>query len=521
MQFRNFSIKAKMSIVIGVFTVGFVAFIANVSLGLKPKLEDSAYKNVVVLKDVVADVLPPPKYIIESYLVLLQMSIETDPKATEGLEKRWGELRTEYNARQDYWTQELWDGHLKSTLLDASHESAMAFYAMADRDLIPAIKAGDRAKATQLLDGPLQDLYQAHRATIDEVVSTANRESEASIAAAADSITAEKRELILLGGVIAAIGCVIGLLIARDTSRRLGGAVDALSAVADGDFTKQVDVTASDEVGRMSEALNRAVGSIRTTLERVRGVAEALAHASAELSSTGTTISGGAQRHASQLEETAANLHELTTTVKQNADSAQQASHLAVGARDVADSGGKVVSDAVTAMAEINAASRKIADILSAIDEIAFQTNLLALNAAVEAARAGEQGRGFAVVASEVRNLAQRSAKAAKEIKTLIDDSVSKVSAGTKLVEQSGESLRNIVTSVKRVTDIVAEIAAATREQSSGIDQVNMAVNEMDSVTQANAAETGRLASTAEELARDARDLQTLVSRFHLESTPG
>jgi methyl-accepting chemotaxis protein len=209
-------------------------------------------------------------------------------------------------------------------------------------------------------------------------------------------------------------------------------------------------------------------------------------------------------------------LEEITGTVKQNADNAKQADQLAMGSRDVAERGGQVVDTAVTAMGEINESSKKIADIITTIDEIAFQTNLLALNAAVEAARAGEQGRGFAVVASEVRNLAQRSATAAKEIKTLIQDSVSKVESGSELVTKSGETLGEIVSSVKRVTDIVGEIAAASQEQSSGIDQVNRAVTQMDRVVQTNAAQSQELSSTARSLTAQAEQLQALVARFKL-----
>jgi methyl-accepting chemotaxis protein len=236
------------------------------------------------------------------------------------------------------------------------------------------------------------------------------------------------------------------------------------------------------------------------------------------LAAAAEELSSGTQEQASSQEETSSSLQELSTAVKQNADNARQASQLASGARDAADKGGVVVNSAVAAMSEINAASKRIADIITAIDEIAFQTNLLALNAAVEAARAGEQGRGFAVVASEVRNLAQRSATAAKEIKALIQDSVRKVDAGSELVNQSGQTLTEIVASVKRVTDIVGEIAAASHQQAVGIEQVTKAMAQMDQVTQTNAAQTEELSSTSQTLASHASQMQALVGRFVLES---
>jgi uncharacterized protein Yka (UPF0111/DUF47 family) len=251
-------------------------------------------------------------------------------------------------------------------------------------------------------------------------------------------------------------------------------------------------------------------------LIQVSEIADSVSVAAQQLAAASEELSSGAQEQASSLEETASSLEEITGTVQQNADNAQQANQLAGNARDVAEKGGEVVGRAVQSMSEINASSRKIADIITAIDEIAFQTNLLALNAAVEAARAGEQGRGFAVVAGEVRNLAQRSAGAAKEIKGLIQDSVAKVEAGTNLVNQSGHTLNEIVTSVKRVTDIVSEIAAASREQAGGVEQVNRAVTQMDQVTQGNASQTEELAGTAQGLAAQATQLQQLVAQFNL-----
>jgi methyl-accepting chemotaxis protein len=238
--------------------------------------------------------------------------------------------------------------------------------------------------------------------------------------------------------------------------------------------------------------------------------------ASHRLSEAAGQHASAAEEQASALEETAASLEELAGTVKQTADNARQANQLAVSSREAAERGGQVVSSAVASMQGITQASRKIVEIITVIDEIAFQTNLLALNAAVEAARAGEQGRGFAVVAAEVRNLAQRSASAAKEIKALIQDTVQKVEGGSELVTRSGQTLSEIVTSVKRVADLIAEIAAATGEQASGIDQVNRAVAQMDQVTQASTAQTERLSATAESLAGQARRLQELVGRFRL-----
>jgi methyl-accepting chemotaxis protein len=316
-----------------------------------------------------------------------------------------------------------------------------------------------------------------------------------------------------------ALGVLGAWFVTRSITRPVNVAVATMKDIADGegDLTARLDASGRDEIGQLAAAFNQFVGKIQEVIRQAVTTADQVAAASQQLSAAGEQLSSGAQEQASSLEETAASLEEITGTVKQNADNARQANQLAAGSRDTAEKGGQVVSEAVVAMGEINKSSKKIADIITTIDEIAFQTNLLALNAAVEAARAGEQGRGFAVVAAEVRSLAQRSATAAKEIKGLIQDSVQKVQDGSELVNKSGQTLNEIVSSVKKVTDIIGEIAAASQEQSSGIDQVNKAVGQMDQVVQSNAAQTEELSSTAQSLSAQAEELQALVGRFKVE----
>jgi methyl-accepting chemotaxis protein len=323
-------------------------------------------------------------------------------------------------------------------------------------------------------------------------------------------------------GVLIAIATAIGLGLAltRAIVRPLREVAARLRDVAegDGDMTRRLAAGRRDEIGEVAGWFNAFMDKLHGVLVEVRRAADVVTAASREVSGSTGAISASAQEQASSLEQTAASLEEITGTVRQNADNARQANQLATGAREVAERGGEVVAAAVHAMGTINESSRKIAAIITTIDEIAFQTNLLALNAAVEAARAGDQGRGFAVVASEVRNLAQRSATAAREIKDLIGDSVDKVETGSELVHKSGTTLGEIVGAVKRVTDIVAEIAAASGEQSNGVDQVNRAVMQMDQVVQDNAAQTEQLSSTAQSLAGQAEQLQALVGRFRLAS---
>jgi methyl-accepting chemotaxis protein len=291
-------------------------------------------------------------------------------------------------------------------------------------------------------------------------------------------------------------------------------AVEVARTVAAGDLTSRIEVDSKDEAGQLLHALKDMNNSLTRMVSEVRNGTDTISTAAGEIASGNIDLSSRTEQQASSLEETAASMEELTSTVKQNADNARQANQLAVSASDVAVKGGSVVTQVVETMGSINASSQKIVDIISVIDGIAFQTNILALNAAVEAARAGEQGRGFAVVASEVRNLAQRSAAAAKEIKTLIGDSVEKVDAGSKLVGQAGTTMNEIVDSVKRVTDIMGEIMAASQEQSSGIEQVNQAIGQMDQVTQQNAALVEEATAAAESMQDQAAKLAQLVDTF-------
>jgi methyl-accepting chemotaxis protein len=676
---------------------GYATFKSIATLGI----HGTIYQGIVQDKDLVADVLPPPEYIIESYLVALQLANAADPAEISALMSRFKTLRSEYDTRHDYWSNQPLAPKLRSSLLEHSYKPAQAFYALAEQRFLPAIQAGNH-------DGALAELQQMRRA-YDEHVKAIGEVVKHTTAHITENETLAQATIIRYGASLVGIFIlsmltvmILALLISRGITEQLGGdtayAVEAVSRVSAGDFTMKLDIKAGDKssllyrVKKMQETVNSFIGSqntiaklyaegktnetmwadkfpgtfgiaahqfnalinaqlsittrivaviteyakgnfsidmdrlpgeqavitesidkvkitllnvsndlkmlceagvvgdfskrceankydfvykdimgnfnqmieacdtslndvlrvsqalskgdltqsitrdypgvlgvmkdgINSTVEHLKEMVGTIKEAASSINTAAKEISAGnldlshrTEQQAASLEETAASLEEMSSTVEQNADNAKQANQMAVAASGVAVKGGSVVQQVVHTMSAINESARKIVDIISVIDGIALQTNILALNAAVEAARAGEQGRGFAVVASEVRNLAQRSAAAAKEIKALISDSAEQAENGSKLVGEAGKTMDEIVVSVKRVTDIMSEIAAASVEQSSGIGQVNQAVSQMDEVTQQNAALVEQAAAAAESLEEQAGTLIQTVAQFHLDS---
>jgi methyl-accepting chemotaxis protein len=409
----------------------------------------------------------------------------------------------------------------ESRQLYAATADRRAAYSGAREAVLRARAAGDAEATRKLLDSQLAPAQAAYVASVAALAS----HFETKAAATAHEVQAQSSfGQYLLGGLwLAALlaGVTGTLLTTRSITRPLQRAMEIAQTIARGDLGARIDVHSRDETGQLLEALGYMNASLVRIIGEVRRGADVIASASTQISGGNLELSARTEQQASALEETASSMEQLTSSVRHNADNARQAYAMAQSSSGVAEQGGEMVQRVVQTMGAISASSRRIVDIIGVIDGIAFQTNILALNAAVEAARAGEQGRGFAVVASEVRNLAQRSAAAAREIKALIDDSVEQVDSGSKLVDQAGVTMREIVGSIGRVTDIMNEIMAASVEQSDGIAQVNDAIGQMDGVTQQNAALVEEAAAAAQALQEQAGSLAQSVSVFKLAPAVG
>ncbi|MDO8700024.1 MAG: methyl-accepting chemotaxis protein [Rhodoferax sp.] len=422
----------------------------------------------------------------------------------------------------------IWEAYM-ATQLTADEEQTAKQFAVARgrfvaeglRPALVALRANDLKEAQRIANVVLPALYGPTFEKMTALIKIQLDEAKAEYGGALsryDTIRLASFVSIVLGVLLAGVA---GFYLIRGISRALAQANELSHAIAQGDLTTQVNATGKDEIAELLNSLVEMKDSLTRVVSNVREGSESVATASAEIAQGNNDLSARTEQQASALEETAASMEELSSTVKQNADSARQANQLAMSASTVAIQGGEVVGQVVETMKGINESSRKISDIISVIDGIAFQTNILALNAAVEAARAGEQGRGFAVVASEVRSLAGRSADAAKEIKSLINASVERVEHGTTLVDQAGSTMTEVVTSIRRVTDIMGEISAASNEQALGVAQVGEAVTQMDQATQQNAALVEEMAAAASSLKSQAQDLVGTVAVFKLSPAQG
>jgi len=468
------SLRLRLYFQIGLFILSFAIFgiLAFNTLSVL-RVNGPMYKDIVRGKDLIADILPPPAYILESYLVALQLAGENSPEKIKDLKATLARLKAEYMQRHDFWKTELPDSSTKRLFLQDSQKPALEFYEIIDEKLFPAIDEGDREKKYEIVYGILREKYEVHRKVIDRVVQDTTSENQRIEVKAEESITMRTSIMLALALGVSLATIIYSALFTRSIYQALKNVSDVLAC-------------ASTQI----------------------------ADAATQVSASSQSLAEGANEQATSLEETSTALEEMSSMISLNADHSGNAKDIATATRQSAEIGVDEMGEMIDAMEAIKQSSNEISKIVKSIDEIAFQTNILALNAAVEAARAGEAGAGFAVVADEVRSLAQRAATAAKETSGKIDDAIQKSNVGVIITTKVKGSLHQIVDKARQVDQLIVEIATASKEQSSGIQQVNVAVSQMNKVTQANAAGAEETASASAELTAQAGELQNAVVKL-------
>jgi methyl-accepting chemotaxis protein-1 (serine sensor receptor) len=510
---NNITIKARLIAVIGALLAALLAIGVGglFSLASVNAAMETVYKDRLVAMGQLDRVVR----MLNRHQLVLAKAVTADPakvpEQLDGLEKDMVEGDKVWS---DYRATEMTDAELvQAKLFDTLRHD---FLDQGVKPTVKSLRAGDVASATAALHGPLDALYAKARVPMQELIRIQLDVGRDEYEKAHAKFIFFRAASLAATALAFIVGIGMGWWLIRSIGLPLGRAVAAAGQIAEGDLTQAIVVDSTNEMGRLLAALDAMRQGLSGTVREVRSSADLIGTASSEIAAGSLDLSSRTEQQAANLEETASSMEELTATVRHNADNARSASALVKRASGDAEQSGTAVGRVVETMDRIKDSSRKMADIIGVIDSIAFQTNILALNAAVEAARAGEQGRGFAVVATEVRNLAQRSAAAAKEIKTLIDTSVGTVDEGSVLVDAAGASMQQVIVSVKQVADIMGEIAAAGIEQSAGIDQINLAVVEMDHVTQQNAALVEESAAAAASLQEQAAAMVKAMSVFSL-----
>ncbi|MFZ4461450.1 MAG: methyl-accepting chemotaxis protein [Patescibacteria group bacterium] len=473
------------------------------------------YKKIDSVKAAMADTLPPPLFIVEYFSTSLQLCETVEKTEQAKLINRLKELKNAYLERHEYWKKQALNADIANILLKKAHDPALRTFSIVERELIPLLESLDSDAISNARKNIIA-AYEPHRLAINEVEPLLTKESNTHEAEANER---QRFISILLPLVFAAVlmaGLVIAMRISRGITHSINSAVKAVERVAQNNLTGTIEAESKDEIGVLMNALKDMQANLANVVHGIRTATGAITVASGEIATGNLDLSSRTEQQASSLQETAASMETLTQGIQSNANEAKIASELASNTATLAQEGGELIKDVTQVMSETVTHSNRMSDIISTIDGIAFQTNILALNAAVEAARAGEQGRGFAVVATEVRNLAQRSAAAAAEIKKLIENSIRNVNKGALLVDVASQKMQSIVTETKKVTQIIAGLSTSALEQSSGIIDVNSAISEMDGVTQQNAALVEEAAAAAESLNDQAEKMLGAVSVFRI-----
>jgi methyl-accepting chemotaxis protein len=513
-------IRTQLFALIGAFAAVFAGFVALSLASQTERAEDSIYRPILDTKDLVADILPPPAFILEAHQVALDLGGNPDPAERAADVATLGRLEKEYQERRDVWRTTIEAGTLKDAI-EKANQDAERYFDQVHTALLPAVSAGDLPTVSSLVRGPLKATFLAHRAGIDQVVSLAELRSKQQVGTAAASVRSTKTTLLAVGALAIVLSLLMGWRISRGIAVRLGEVGRALERVASGDYTQQVEASSRDEIGDLQRALNDTVRSGREMLTQLRASAAELGGASQRLSESTVEVAEGAQRQADLVSRTVGGLQSLSANVQENSVQASQASRSAEETQGHAQSGTEVLERTRASMRAISEASRKVEQIISVIDEFAFQTNIVALNAAVEAARAGDAGRGFAVVANEVRSLAQRSAGSAREVRALVADTIAKVKAGEGLVKQSETAFQQIATATGELKGAVEAMSESFRGQADSLGTVTRELTTVNSVTQRNAAESEQLSGMSELLRDQSHRLDELTRRFVLDERQG
>jgi methyl-accepting chemotaxis protein len=542
----NASIRGKLFTLLGVLVVGFAAYgIFAVTLTKKVEINGPIYQEIIMGKDLVADILPPPEYIIESYLTVLQLADRGNRDNVGNLVGYLKQLENDYNTRHEYWINTLPPGALKQEIIEASYRPAKEFYSVATDEFVPAVKQGDYDLGHKAVN-KLTVLYNEHRAAIDKAVALANNMNSATEKAAGESISNGMTILLSIAVLSLLLIISLSLLIAGQITKPITKVLDMIKDVAqgEGDLTKRLEINSKDEIGDLAKWFNTFMDKLHDIIYQVALNTEQLASAANEISASAEQLSAGAKEQTNQTAQVSIAIEEMTATIVETSKNTGDAAEKAKEAASQSQEGGRLAEDTSRGMEEIVESSNTtaqnikglaekataIGEIIKVIDDIADQTNLLALNAAIEAARAGEQGRGFAVVADEVRKLAERTTKATKEVaetikgiqadvstaNSQINDSRKIVDGGKELVQKTNASLTEIFASIEGVQEMMRQIATASEEQSAAAEEISKSIENVNRISKESATGTEQAASAAEQLNRQSTELKALVGGFKL-----